>query len=72
MKDTGFEVSFVKDKFQVNLDVQHFTSEEIAVKVTGYDTISIEGRHEEKQDEHGSISMKFVRKYIIPKGHDVK
>jgi len=59
-----------KDKFQVNLDVQHFAPEEITVKVSGNNTITVEGKHKEKQDEHGFISRQFVRKYVLPEGHD--
>lgn len=28
--------------------------------------VVVEGNHEEKQDEHGWISRKFTRKYLIP------
>lgn len=71
-KDTGSIVTFDKDKFQVNLDVQHFAPEEIVVKVTGKNTITVEGKHEEKQDEHGFISRQFVRKYVLPENHDIQ
>nr|QDZ38462.1 small heat shock protein 20.2 [Lasioderma serricorne] len=71
-RDTGSTVTVDKDKFQVNLDVQHFAPEEITVKTTGNDTIEVEGKHEEKQDEHGYISRRFVRKYKLPKGHDIE
>ncbi|XP_015108568.1 protein lethal(2)essential for life [Diachasma alloeum] len=54
-----------KDKFQVNLDVQQFAPEEINVKVVGRNVV-IEGKHEEKQDEHGFISRQFTRKYLVP------
>lgn len=70
-KDTGSEISIDKDKFQVNLDVQHFNPEEITVKTTGDNVITVEAKHEEKQDEHGYISRQFVRKYVLPKGHDI-
>lgn len=60
-----------KDAFQVDLDVQQFAPEEITVKASGDNTITIEGKHEEKQDEHGYISRHFVRKYVLPKGHDI-
>ena len=33
--------------------------------------IVIEGKHEEKQDEHGWISREFVRKYQIPENCDM-
>lgn len=29
------------------------------------------GKHEEKQDEHGSISRHFIRKYMIPEQCDL-
>ncbi|XP_011300737.1 protein lethal(2)essential for life-like [Fopius arisanus] len=54
-----------KDKFQVNLDVQQFTPEEINVKVVGRNVV-IDGKHEEKQDEHGFVSRQFTRKYLVP------
>jgi len=50
---------------QVTLDVQQFAPNEVTVKVVGQ-TVVVEGRHEEKQDEHGSISRQFVRKYQLP------
>ncbi|GJQ70846.1 hypothetical protein Trydic_g769 [Trypoxylus dichotomus] len=71
-KDTGSVVTFDKNKFQVNLDVQHFAPEEITVKITGKNTITVEGKHEEKQDEHGFISRQFVRKYVLPENHDIE
>ncbi|XP_053975198.1 protein lethal(2)essential for life-like [Hylaeus anthracinus] len=54
-----------KDKFEVVLDVQQFKPDEINVKVVDR-CVVIEGKHEEKQDEHGWISRQFVRKYLIP------
>ncbi|EFA09076.1 protein lethal(2)essential for life [Tribolium castaneum] len=69
-RDTGSTVTFDKDKFQANLDVQQFKPEEISVKVND-NTITIEGKHEEKEDEHGFISRHFVRRYVLPKDCDV-
>lgn len=57
--------------FQVILDVQQFSPEEITVKATN-NGIVIEGNHEEKQDEHGFISRQFTRRYILPSGYDVQ
>lgn len=59
-----------KDKFQVTLDVQQFAPEEVTVKVVGKNVV-IEGKHEEKQDEHGWISRQFVRKYHVPEQCDI-
>ncbi|XP_018321195.1 protein lethal(2)essential for life-like [Agrilus planipennis] len=69
--DSGSIVTTDKDKFQVNLDVQHFKPDEIKVTATGDNTITIEGKHEEKQDDHGYISRHFVRRYVLPEGHDL-
>lgn len=54
-----------KDKFEVVLDVQQFKPDEINVKVVDR-CVVVEGKHEEKKDEHGWISRQFVRKYLIP------
>ncbi|XP_035120410.1 alpha-crystallin B chain isoform X2 [Callithrix jacchus] len=54
-----------KDRFSVNLDVKHFSPEELKVKVLG-DVIEVHGKHEERQDEHGFISREFHRKYRVP------
>ncbi|KAI4463037.1 heat shock protein hsp-12.2-related [Holotrichia oblita] len=70
-KDAGSTVSVDKDKFQVNLDVQHFSPNEITVKISGKNTICVEGKHEEKLDDHGYISRHFVRKYVLPEGVNV-
>lgn len=56
--------------FQVILDVQQFTPEEISVKASN-NCVVVEGKHEEKQDEHGFISRQFTRRYILPGGYDV-
>lgn len=68
--DTGSTVHCGKDKFQVNLDVQQFTPEEIKVKVVD-NCVTVEGKHEEKEDEHGFISRHFVRRYVLPKEYKI-
>ncbi|XP_049883469.1 protein lethal(2)essential for life-like [Pectinophora gossypiella] len=66
-QDVGSNIKEEKDKFQVNLDVQHFAPEEISVKTQdGY--LVVEAKHEERQDEHGYIARSFVRKYPLPEG----
>ncbi|KAH9629568.1 hypothetical protein HF086_008612 [Spodoptera exigua] len=66
-RDMGSSIKTDKDKFQVNLDVQHFAPEEISVK-TADGFIVVEGKHEEKKDDHGYISRQFVRRYALPEG----
>lgn len=68
-RDIGSTIKADKDKFQVNLDVKHFAPEEISVKTAdGY--IVVEGKHEEKKDEHGYVSRQFSRRYALPEGCD--
>lgn len=54
-QDSGSTINVEKDKFQIILDVQQFTPDEISVK-TNDKYIIVEGKHEEKQDEHGFVS----------------
>lgn len=53
--------------FKVDVDVTDFTPEELSVKIVK-DMVTIEGKHEEKKDEHGSVSRHFIRKYTLPEG----
>ena len=68
--DSGSTISSDKDKFQIALDVQQFSPEEISVKVAE-NMVTIEGKHEERKDEHGYISRQFTRKYNLPKDCDL-
>ncbi|CAH1104470.1 unnamed protein product [Psylliodes chrysocephalus] len=68
-QETGSDF-FSENKFHANFDVQHFKPEEITVKVSG-GVISVEAKHEEKQDEHGQVYRHFVRKYKLPKNCDL-
>ncbi|KAG8228850.1 hypothetical protein J437_LFUL008346 [Ladona fulva] len=56
-----------KDDFEVMLDVQQFRPEEISVKTVD-NSIVVEGKHEEKRDEHGFVSRHFIRRYVLPQG----
>jgi crystallin alpha B len=53
------------DSVQVILDVQQFAPSEITVKTLD-NTVIVEGKHEEKQDEHGYVARHFVRRYVLP------
>ncbi|XP_026761061.2 protein lethal(2)essential for life-like [Galleria mellonella] len=65
--DSGSTIKEEKDKFQINLDVQHFAPEEISVKtVDGF--LVVDAKHDERQDEHGFISRSFSRRYPLPEG----
>ncbi|XP_063981207.1 protein lethal(2)essential for life-like [Diachasmimorpha longicaudata] len=58
-----------KDRFAVSLDVQQFKPDEVNVKVVDK-YIVVEGKHEDKKDDHGMISRHFVRKYLVPEQCD--
>lgn len=53
------------DNFKVIIDVRQFKPDEVTVKVVDR-CIVVEAKHEEKRDEHGSISRQFLRKYLLP------
>lgn len=66
------EITNDSSQFQVRLDVSHFLPSEVTVKaLDGGKTVLIEGRHEEKQDEHGFVSRQFTRKYLLPSDADL-
>lgn len=58
-----------KEGFQVCMDVQQFSPNEVSVKTID-NCVIVEGKHEERQDEHGYISRQFTRRYALPKGYD--
>lgn len=60
-----------KDGFQVCMDVSQFKPSELTVKTID-NTVVVEGKHEEREDEHGLIQRHFVRKYTLPKDYDPK
>ncbi|KAJ8924801.1 hypothetical protein NQ315_000955 [Exocentrus adspersus] len=61
-----------KEKFQLKLDVQDFQPEEITVKTLDGNAIQIEAKHEKQDDDKGFISRQLVKRFILPKGHDLK
>ncbi|PSN36850.1 hypothetical protein C0J52_14969 [Blattella germanica] len=62
-------IQYDKDGFKINLDVQQFKPEELTVKMVN-DYVVVEGKHEERQDEHGYISRQFQRRYKLPSDID--
>ncbi|VDK59121.1 unnamed protein product [Anisakis simplex] len=60
-----------RDKFSIEMDVSQFAPEELKVEVRDKDLI-VEGHHEERSDEHGSIKRHFVRKFTLPDSVDVQ
>uniref|UniRef100_A0A1L8DU64 Putative alpha crystallin n=1 Tax=Nyssomyia neivai TaxID=330878 RepID=A0A1L8DU64_9DIPT len=58
------------EDYQVGLDVKNYASEEINVKTVD-NFIVVEGKQDEKEDELGSISRNFVRRYRIPEEYNI-
>ena len=69
--DADKRLTLNKDGMQMCLNVYQFTPSEISVKTVD-DEIIIEGKHEEKQDEHGYVTRQFIRRYKLPKEYDPK
>ena len=65
------EVQNTPEKFAVSVDVSHFRPEEVNVNVSGK-VLTVEGKHEEKTDAHGSIQRSFIRKYTLPDDTDLE
>ncbi|KAH0623329.1 hypothetical protein JD844_031545 [Phrynosoma platyrhinos] len=59
------EVNLNDHKFQVFLDVCHFTPDEIAVRTVD-NLLEVTAQHPQKVDRHGFISREFTRTYILP------
>ncbi|PAV75908.1 hypothetical protein WR25_01219 [Diploscapter pachys] len=53
------------DKFEVSLDAQYFTPNEIEVKVHERELV-IHCRHEARDGEHGIVSREVNRSYKLP------
>ncbi|XP_067340601.1 heat shock protein beta-1-like [Channa argus] len=65
------EIQTGQGSWKINLDVNHFLPEEITITTReGY--LQISGNHEERQDEHETISRCFTRKYKLPQGVDLR
>ena len=68
-KQHGPVTTIGKDGFQVCMDVTQFKPNELQVKVVD-NHIVVEGRHEEREDDHGYIMRHFTRRYSLSKGYD--
>ncbi|CAL8387133.1 unnamed protein product [Boreogadus saida] len=65
------EIQSGQECWRISLDVNHFSPEEIAITTKmGY--LEVSGKHEERQDQHGSVSRNFTRKYKLPLGVDLQ
>ncbi|KAL5008509.1 hypothetical protein ScPMuIL_014090 [Solemya velum] len=63
------EISIDGKEFKVSLDVNQFSPGEISVKTVD-NCITVHAKHEEKQDEHGTVKREFTRQYTLPQTVD--
>ncbi|XP_060942545.1 alpha-crystallin A chain-like [Limanda limanda] len=59
------EMRIEKDRFVIYLDVKHFSPDELSINISD-EFITIHGKHEDRQDDHGFVSREFLRKYRLP------
>ncbi|CAI9603794.1 unnamed protein product [Staurois parvus] len=70
LQDSGIsEIRSDSDRFVINLDVKHFSPDDLTVKMKD-DFVEIHGKHSERQDDHGSVSREFNRRYHLPPNLD--
>ncbi|XDV31955.1 hypothetical protein PO909_002872 [Leuciscus waleckii] len=62
------QVTCDQNGFTVEVDVKHFSPEELLVEVVG-DYVVVEGKHEQKKS--GMVTRQFNRRYRIPNGVDI-
>ncbi|XP_067849496.1 alpha-crystallin A chain isoform X1 [Heptranchias perlo] len=63
------QVRYEKDRFLINLNVKHFSPDELSVKIID-DFVEIHGKHAERQEDHGRVSREFHRTYRLPSNVD--
>uniref|UniRef100_A0A0M3IKF0 SHSP domain-containing protein n=1 Tax=Ascaris lumbricoides TaxID=6252 RepID=A0A0M3IKF0_ASCLU len=68
--DGVVKVTNTTEKFEVGLDVQYFTPNEIEVKVSGQELL-INCRHEVRADAFGTVAREVHRAYKLPADVDV-
>lgn len=59
-----------KEKFAVELCVEGFKPEELSVNLKETE-LSIEGKHDERDEQGARVQRHFVRKYILPDNVDL-
>lgn len=60
-----------KDGFRAILNVEHFRPNEITVKTADKNTVIVEAKHKEQEDDHGYISRHFIRRYSLPENINI-
>lgn len=61
--------TFGTNEFHVCMDITPFRPDEITVKTT-HNSITIEGKHEERRFGRNYVSREFTRRYALPFGYN--
>lgn len=56
--------------FKFEVDVKEFTPEELSVQLVG-NSVVVEAKHDEKEDDPGFVSRQFTRRFPIPEGYNL-
>ncbi|XP_055912270.1 heat shock protein 23-like [Eupeodes corollae] len=67
LRDTNETMTINNDGFQLTFDVKEFKPNELAVKTVN-NFLVIEGKHEERKDDHNFTKKHFSRTYLLPNG----
>ncbi|GFN81444.1 heat shock protein beta-1 [Plakobranchus ocellatus] len=63
------QVQNTDKEFRIRLDLSHYKPEEVKI-TSDNDKITIQAKHEERQDNHGFVTREMTRSYKLPKGVD--
>ncbi len=61
------DVAPTKTAFEVKVNVSEYSPAELSVRTVD-NTILVEGKHTEREDELGFVSRSFSRRFVIPEG----
>ncbi|CAJ0582609.1 unnamed protein product, partial [Mesorhabditis spiculigera] len=70
LEDRDDHVLNNNEKFMVSLAVGNFLPEDLKISLVGR-RLTIEGRHDDRTDDHGMVSRSFKRSYLVPKDCDI-
>ncbi|CAG5116503.1 unnamed protein product [Candidula unifasciata] len=65
------EVHNTDKEFRIRLDLHHYSPEEVRITCDNL-RITINAKHEERQDDHGYVSREITRTYRLPADVDVR
>lgn len=70
-KDLFNGPKFGENGFQVCLNLPHFEPNEVSVKVVNDDTVLVEAKQGDMEDNHDPIYRHYIRDYKVPKEYNL-